>query len=321
MIDFRYHLVSILAVFLSLAIGLVLGANALQDPVLNTLKGQTASLHTDNKNLRDQATQMQNQIRGEEQYAQTLAPQVVAARLKNESVVFVQTPGGSQSVYEQLVKTVQQAGGTVTGLVTIQNKFLAADQLETLDALSTSLKPTGVTDVAGSTSYDRAGAVLASALVTNQPAKAGQGDESNGAVLSSFKSAGYVTSSENLRGRATLAVVIAPSNPYTGKTADGYDKALISLAGALDGADRGTVMAGPGTAAQDGGLISVLRDSGTASKVSSVDTADAASGQVVVVLALGAEMTGKSGAFGVGSGVNGYLPTPVPTPVPTVGKT
>jgi hypothetical protein len=317
-IDFRYHLVSILAVFLSLAIGLVLGANALQDPVLRTLKGSNASLHTANQNYRDQIAQLQNHVKGEEQFAQTLAAQLVAGSLKNESVVFVQTPGGGQDIYQQLVPLVQQAGGTVTGQVTIQNKFLADDQIETLDALSRSLQ-TNVSDQAGGTAYDRAGAVLAGALVTDQAAKAGQGDESNGAVLSSFKSAGYVTTSENLRGRATLAIVIAPSNPYTGKTADGYNKALISLAGALDGADRGTVMAGRPTAAQSGGLISVLRDSGTGGKVSSVDTADSASGQVVVVLALGAEIAGKPGAYGVGSGVNGYLPTP--TPVPTVGKT
>jgi Copper transport outer membrane protein, MctB len=315
-IDFRYHLVSILAVFLSLAIGLVLGANALQDPVLRTLKGSNASLHTANQNYRDQIAQLQNQLRNGEQFAQTLAPQLVAGRLKNESVVFVQTPGGGQDIYQQLVPLVQKAGGTVTGQVTIQNKFLADDQLETLDALSRGLRTTGPSPVDGTT-YDRVGAVLADALVTDQPAKAGQGDESNGAVLSSFKSAGYVTTSENLRGRATLAIVIAPSDPYTGKTADGYTKALISLTGALDGADRGTVVAGRSTAAQDGGLISVLRDSGTGNKVSSVDTADSASGQVVVILALGAEMAGRPGAYGVGSGASGLLPTPVPT----VGKT
>jgi hypothetical protein len=315
-IDFRYHLVSILAVFLSLAIGLVLGANALRGPVLSSLQNQAAGLHTANQKLRADSTQQLAQIKGEEQFALATAPQIVANRLKNESVVFVQTPGGSQSIYEQLVPMIQKAGGTVTGEVTIQNKFLADDQLETLDALTKGLKP-GVTDTADITPYDRAGAVLAGALVTNQPSKAGQGDESNGAVLSAFKSAGYVTASENLRGRATLAVVIAPSSPYTGQNADGDNKALMSLAGALDGADRGTVMAGPSTAAQDGGLISLLRDSGAASKVSTVDMADTASGQVVVVLAFGTETAGKSGAYGVGSGVNGYLPTPVPT----AGKT
>ena len=46
--------------------------------------------------------------------------------------------------------------------------------------------------------------------------------------------------------------------------------------------------------------------------VSTVDTADFSSGQVVVVLALQAEMAGKSGKYGVADGDNGYLPSPIP---------
>ena len=36
MIDFRYHLVSIVAVFLALAIGIVLGSTELEGPTLST---------------------------------------------------------------------------------------------------------------------------------------------------------------------------------------------------------------------------------------------------------------------------------------------
>ncbi|BDZ58322.1 hypothetical protein GCM10025872_19790 [Barrientosiimonas endolithica] len=44
MIDFRYHLVSIVAVFLALATGLVIGATSLQDQVAGTLQGQVTQL-------------------------------------------------------------------------------------------------------------------------------------------------------------------------------------------------------------------------------------------------------------------------------------
>jgi len=43
-IDFRYHLVSIVAVFLALAIGIVLGAAELQGPTYNILNHTTAKL-------------------------------------------------------------------------------------------------------------------------------------------------------------------------------------------------------------------------------------------------------------------------------------
>jgi hypothetical protein len=43
-IDFRYHLVSIVAVFLALAIGIVLGSTELQGPTYNFLNRTTAKL-------------------------------------------------------------------------------------------------------------------------------------------------------------------------------------------------------------------------------------------------------------------------------------
>jgi hypothetical protein len=64
-------------------------------------------------------------------------------------------------------------------------------------------------------------------------------------------------------------------------------------------------------------LIQVLRNTGAAERVSTVDTADTPSGQIVTVLALAAELTGKSGKYGTGSGVEGYLPSPSPTVEPT----
>src|SRR5699024_12868362 len=51
-IDFRYHLVSIIAVFLALTVGLVLGTTMLQDPLLNTLKSETADLRGTSEDLR-----------------------------------------------------------------------------------------------------------------------------------------------------------------------------------------------------------------------------------------------------------------------------
>ena len=61
MIDFRYHLVSIVAVFLALAIGIVVGASAIKPGVLNVLDHasnselhQIASQRTTIKNQQDQ---------------------------------------------------------------------------------------------------------------------------------------------------------------------------------------------------------------------------------------------------------------------------
>lgn len=313
MIDFRYHVVSILAVFLALTIGLVLGATALQDQVVRGLRSGNNELHNANATLRQDNTQLKKQSNGEEQFAAGLASQIVATRLKNQSVVFVQTPGGAEAIHTALVKMVQNAGGTVTGEVTVQDKFLSDDQQSTIDALTAQY----VSQVAGATTgdvYDRAGTVLASAILTREAAKKDREDALSTSILSGFSDAGYVTTSGKPAAHATLAIMIAPTNAYDAKTADADYKALISVAGALDAGSLGDVMAGPLTSAQTGGLIKALRDSGTSDQVSSIDMADYTSGQTVTILALENEMTGKSGAYGLGTGTSGYLPSPVPTP-------
>jgi hypothetical protein len=315
-IDFRYHLVSIAAIFLSLAIGLVVGATALTDPTLSVLKNGNTQLSKDNQAYRNQVQQMQRQQDGESQFAQQLGPQLVQGRLSNERVVFVVLPGASQSIHDQATKMVSQAGATVSGQVTIQGKYLDDDQIAVLDQLAETVKPSDITFPENATTYDKAAAVLASAVVTNQQARAGSEDTAGGEVLNGFKGQGFVTFSGKPGGRATLAVVIAPSTPYQGQGVDTDNRALVSVAAALDAADQGTVMAGPSQAAQDGGVIQVLRSTGTADKVSTVDTADTPSGQVVMVLALATELTGKSGKYGIGSGVDAYVPSP--TPAPTV---
>jgi hypothetical protein len=312
-IDFRYHLVSILAIFLALGLGLVLGATALSDPLLAELQTRTSSLGKDNQDLRDQKLTMDSQLKGDEQFTRTLAPQFLADRLKGQSVVVVETPGVNDQIRVEVAKMAQEAGATYTGQVTINSKYVADDQLAVLDALVTSVKPADVTFAADATPYDRAAAVLASALVTDQGSRAGREDATGGEILAGFKDQGFLTTSGKPGARATLAVVIAPSTLTKGRTADADNKALISLASALDAADRGTVLAGTPEAAADGGLIQVLRDSDAAGRISTVDSAGTATGQVVTILALAQELTGKSGKYGIGSGVGGYVPTPVPS--------
>ncbi|WP_433337957.1 copper transporter [Spirillospora sp. CA-294931] len=313
MIDFRYHLVSIVAIFLALALGIVLGSTTLSQSVTKGLRDEARSAAKRNTELRNTQTELNNRIKGEDQFSGVLGAQMVAERLKGQSVVFVETPGASNDSIEQLIKLVEApgAGATVTGRVTVQKKFLDDNQESTVDELASQLKPGDLTLPSGS-AYARAGAVLASAVVTKDAAKIGREDASGDAILNGFKQAGYVTTSGKPGGHATLAVVIAPSTAYSYEGSDTDNKALISLATAFDDASRGTVLGGPVDAADEGGLIRALRDSDDEKKVSGIDTMDTPSGQVVTILALQNELSQKSGQYGLGSGVNGYLPSPPP---------
>ncbi|TDD92517.1 copper transporter [Actinomadura darangshiensis] len=313
MIDFRYHLVSIVAIFLALALGIVLGSTTLSDSVSDTLRQQANSAAKTAQQARMAQRDLQHQVNGEEQFTKVLSPQLVADRLKGQSVVVIETPGAGNESIEQVSELAKNAGAAVTGRVTVQKKLLNDDQQTTVDELATQLKADGVNFPSNASAYDKAGAVLANALVTKDTAKSGREDAAGGAVLNGFKQAGYVTTSGKPGQHATIAVMVAPAAPYAYDGGGDDNKALISLASALDGAGRGTVVGGPPTSAQEGGLIAALRDSDAADSVSTIDTVDTASGQVVTILALQNEIGGKSGQYGTGAGASGYLPSPAPT--------
>ncbi|WP_018656622.1 copper transporter [Actinomadura flavalba] len=312
MIDFRYHLVSIVAIFLALALGIILGSTTLSDSVTAGLKREANTAAKRNEALREEQGRLTAQTRGQEQFAGVLAPQVVEGRLKGQSVVLVESPGAGNESLERVGELAKSAGATVTGRVTLQAKFLDAKEAGTIDALAAQLKPANVNLPGDADAYGKAGAVLASALVTRDASATGREDAGGSAVLGGFQEAGYLTVSGKPAQHATLAVMVAPSAPYTYSGGDAANKALLAVTNALDAAGKGTVVGGPSPAAQEGGMITALRDSDTEKNVSAVDTVDTASGQIVVILALQNELGGKTGQYGTGSGVNGYLPSPAP---------
>ncbi|MCD0453651.1 copper transporter [Actinocorallia sp. API 0066] len=316
MIDFRYHLVSIVAVFLALATGLLLGStNTVQRASQVIVDKNLQFIQKNNDELRAQVTAQDDQLAGQEQFARVVGPSLLADRLKGQSVVFVLAPGAAEQTRTGLDAAVKSAGGTVSGWVSLTDEFLADGQLEVVEQLTATLKPEDFAYPDNADTYTKAGALLSHVLLTKDKEEVGHEDVASGAVLEAFKQAGLLTISGKPAARATLAIVVAPGSPYEGDGGEADTKALVALTGALDRAGGGTVAAGNTASAGERGLLSALRSNSAGEHVSSVDTADTSAGQVVVVLALNVEMAGQSGEYGTGSGVSGYLPDPLP-PVP-----
>ena len=62
MIDFRYHLVSLIAVFLAVALGIVIGTTQLNQPILNDIENQVTELDQDKRFLEDRTKDLQAQL-------------------------------------------------------------------------------------------------------------------------------------------------------------------------------------------------------------------------------------------------------------------
>jgi Copper transport outer membrane protein, MctB len=314
-IDFRYHLVSIIAVFLALALGLVVGASALRGSVTSELRGQAAQIGKDNQNLRVQKRAADQLNAYNSQVMDNVSPQVVNGQLKGESVVFVEAPGADDQMRAKTADIVSKAGARISGYVTLQDRYLDGNQVATLSELTDQLKPTSLEFPSDASPYDRAALELASVLVTRQASSSGQEDPAAGQVLAGFKTAGFLNYSGQPATRATLAIVIAPATASDHKNADAENKALVAVPIALSGYGNGTVTVGNADSAADGGMIKALRDESKAQgHVSTVDTADSSAGRLTTVFALSyAAKQGKTGNYGIGSGVDGPMPTPLPT--------
>ena len=320
MIDFRYHLVSIVAVFLALAIGIVLGTTALNGPIESHLTRLEGSLQREADSLRAQNSQLQQQINNDQSYAQASAPLVLPHLLDGQRVVLVVAPGASPQVISGVTAMVQQAGGVVTGQVDLQPQLFdtSATTEHSLNALA-QLVPPG-TSVAGQSPQPgsdpqlygqaEAGRVLAAAIVTKDgPALSATQSH---AILAGFAQGGFLQVSKPQLTPATLAVVIMPATPPVAGDSDPANLALISITQQLSSASLGAVLAGSLPGSGPGSAIDELASGNTGIEVSSVDNANFATGQVFVVQALSQLLAGrKPASYGV---TPGTVPSPAPTP-------
>src|SRR6266536_1096700 len=135
-INFRYHVVSLTAVFLALAIGLVVGTAALNGPLSDALKNQVGSLTKQTQTYRERITQLESEAGKQEQFTGQAAPFILAGRLPARKVLVVSLSQTADSV-AKVVADLKLAGATITGQVEVQDKFFdPASNANLLDVAS-----------------------------------------------------------------------------------------------------------------------------------------------------------------------------------------
>jgi hypothetical protein len=306
-INFRYHVVSLTAVFLALAIGLVVGTAALNGPVADSLKERVNSLSKDNQQMRQAVNNLQREMELEEDFAAELAQAFLPGTLTGKRVLVLSMPTGRDHT-EGVVKMLQTAGATVTGRLDVQDKFVSPDNNNNLlELTATAAGPTGAPTAnlpGNGHGVETSSALLANVLLDRTPAVA---EADRKAVLASYANAGYVTSAEPVTGAAE-AVVVVSGQPYVDKDADRKDESVVKLAEQFD--RTGTiVVAGNGSAG--GNVVAVVRgDPVLSQSISTVDNGNTVQGQMVAVMALVQQVNEKkAGHYGVGDNAASLVPT------------
>jgi hypothetical protein len=325
-IDFRYHLVSIVAVFLALAIGIVLGAADLQGNTIDLLRSSSNSLRSDLNAAEAERDSYQTQANTAEQFLQTAEPTLLDGRLTGQRVVLITEPGAQASVVDGIKQAAVTAGAKVTGQVALQPMFndisgatqssLAAINNSIATSDSISLAP----DANPQTVDQQQAAQLIAAAVTEKSAtsRANISAADIQTLLTFYLQAGYLTVTGSPAAGATVAVIVTPQTAPTDGASDRANQVLVAVAQEFAAASAATVVAGSTAgSAQPGSAISVLRQSGVSSQVSSVDDADTTQGQIVVIEAIASQLAGsKPNSYGV-SGASALSPDPLASAVPS----
>ncbi|HKE64338.1 MAG TPA: copper transporter [Micromonosporaceae bacterium] len=306
MINFRYHVVSLTAVFLALAIGLIVGTAALNGPLSDELKHQVTQLSARNQQYRAQVNDLNDEVKQKEQFADQIAPLVLAGKLTGRRVLVVSTQNSNGDV-KDLEADLQLAGAKVTGHIETQDSLVNPTNNEALlDLAAQSLNTTEIPGLpANSDGVETSTALLAAVLMDHQP-PVPAADRTR--ILNAYANAHYINVDGGQVDGTAEAVVVLAGLPYTDQEATQENQRVVTMVDQFDKA--GPIVVGAASTAGNGNVISAVRgDASLKTTVSSVDNDNTPQGLLAVTLALNEQVVyGRTGHYGLASNATALLP-------------
>lgn len=306
MISLRQHALSLAAVFVALAVGVVLGSGFLSDTLLSSLRDEKKDLNTQISGLNDQKNVLNEKLSAANNFDTQLVGRIVHDALVGKSVVVFRTPDAKDDDVAAVSKFIGQAGGTVTGTVSLTQEFVEANSAEKLQTVvNSSVLPAGQqlsTKLVDQGS--QAGDLMGIALLANPNAEVPAVDDiQRNTVLAALRDTGFITyQATDHMGAANAALVVTGGALPQDAGNQGASVARFSAALAPHGS--GTLLAGRDGSATGGAAVAVARaDAGLNSAISTVDDVDAAPGRITAVLGLHDLLGGgRAGQYGTGHG-------------------
>ena len=111
MISLRHHAISLAAVFLALALGVVLGSGVLSDTLLSGLRSEKQDLNKQITALTDQRNALNEKLGAADQFDTQMSGRIVRDALAGKSVVLFRTPDADNDDVDAMTRIIGQAGG------------------------------------------------------------------------------------------------------------------------------------------------------------------------------------------------------------------
>lgn len=299
----RHPILSLAAVLLALAIGVVLGSGVFKDALQSGVSAGKAALDKQAGSVSDEKNSLADRLKASDQFDIAVAGRVVRDALAGKSVVLFRTPDAQDADVDAVARLIGQAGGAVTGTVGLTSEFVEGGSAEKLRSVVNSpIVPAGTQlDTALIDQSSQAGDLIGLALLINRDrAIPPVSDEARDTVLAALRDTGFLTYDKV--AAADTALVITGGALADDAGSRGLTVARFAAGLAPHGS--GTVLAGRDGSATGVSAVAVARaESGLAGAVSTVDDIGTEAGRITAVLALQALIGGSAtGKFGVGPG-------------------
>ena len=318
MINFRFHLVSLVAVFLALALGVVMGSTVIDRAIVDRLSSQIRAVEQRSNERRKENLELKASLGGLEAFADQVVPQVVGRRLTGVTLTVVAVRGVDGDAVRAATDTLRAAGAALPGVMWIEPSFAVPDSDAQARLGAAMGDPTDQGTALRQAAVEALGRRLAigpEPTSGTRPVLAGGQD-----LLTALSAGGFVAFDTQGGPQVNLA-----SWPQAGSrllVIDGSQGKVETTVAALPlvraAAATGAVVAlaevfrPTDTVKARGPVVQGVRgDHDLATRVATVDDLEESRGRVAVVLALEELGRGRAGHYGEGPGASRQLPEPV----------
>jgi hypothetical protein len=296
MISFRFHLVSLVAVFMALGLGVVAGTT-----VLN--RGIVAQLEQRTEGLEDQSRRNENEIAQLRQYSESTLAHLLSGRLSGEEAVLITQEGTDDAAINRVREGLEAAGADVMALLSVGTRLALAEEADRVD-LADAIGAEEVTDPA------ELKLLTAEAVADRLSFGPEEEDLLEQLIQAEFllnQGPGLGEQGLSELSAADLVVVVGGGSEQPALRPDRF---LVPLVASLAGNGDDQAVAAAESFESTYEFVTLLRSDGdTANQIVTQDNVDELLGEVGLVLALEDLMVfGEAGHFGAKDGASELIP-------------
>jgi hypothetical protein len=310
-INFRFHVVSIVAVFLALALGVVMGSTVIDRAIVASLRSRIDRVEANADAQRAENRALRGELDARARYVASSAPFAVTGRLTGISLAVVAEPAVSDDALNNLIDLGRHSGAAVGGVLRVTDAWYDDARIDALrQAAGVEAKgPRATRDAAWSVLAERLASGVAADPQSDPLARlvdAGflryRSVDGSPTPPPAFPSAWPGAGARVLYATHSLPGPVAPQAQRVAAHAEAFAARGVPTVVAdehidADGApERGAILAN----ARD--------DEQLRARISTVDDLELVDGRVATLLAAADLGRGVNGRFGYGAGVSGPVP-------------